>query len=94
MMNRRCFLKNGAVLLGAFGMAGCEFSQKSSTMLSPNLIPSYLQDYDAHYQDNPRQAAKKWFAQARFGLFMHYGLYSQLRRGEWVMFREQIPVAE
>lgn len=24
---------------------------------------------------------------------MHYGLYSQLARGEWVMLREKIPVA-
>lgn len=35
-----------------------------------------------------------WFRDARFGLFMHYGLYSQLGRGEWVMHREKIPVAE
>jgi alpha-L-fucosidase len=35
-----------------------------------------------------------WFQNARYGLFMHYGLYSLLGRGEWVMNREQIPVAE
>ena len=35
-----------------------------------------------------------WFAEARFGLFIHYGLYSLLERAEWVMNREQIPVAE
>ena len=29
-----------------------------------------------------------WFQGARFGLFIHYGLYSLLGRGEWVMNRE------
>jgi alpha-L-fucosidase len=32
-----------------------------------------------------------WFTEARYGLFIHYGLYSLLGRGEWVMNRELIP---
>lgn len=35
-----------------------------------------------------------WFRDAKFGLFMHYGLYSLLGRGEWVQFHEKIPVKE
>lgn len=31
-----------------------------------------------------------WFVQARYGLFVHYGLYSILERGEWVMNRERL----
>jgi alpha-L-fucosidase len=31
-----------------------------------------------------------WFVKARFGLFVHFGLYSMLERGEWVMNRERI----
>jgi alpha-L-fucosidase len=46
------------------------------------------------YQSEPRAASLAWFQQARFGLFLHYGLYSILGRGEWVMFHEKIPVAE
>ncbi len=34
------------------------------------------------------------FEDLRFGLFVHYGLYSMLGRGEWVMNREQIPREE
>lgn len=30
------------------------------------------------------------FAELRYGMFIHYGLYSQLGRGEWVMNREKI----
>ena len=31
-----------------------------------------------------------WFVAARYGLFVHYGLYSLLGRGEWAMNREAI----
>ena len=37
---------------------------------------------------NPRT---DWFRDARFGLFIHWGLYAVLGRGEWVMSREAIP---
>jgi alpha-L-fucosidase len=36
----------------------------------------------------------EWFQDARFGLFIHWGLYSLLARGEWVMFHEKIPAPE
>jgi len=36
----------------------------------------------------------QWFREARYGLFIHYGLYSLLGRGEWVMNREGIPTEE
>ncbi|MEM1210917.1 MAG: alpha-L-fucosidase [Planctomycetota bacterium] len=32
-----------------------------------------------------------WFHEARFGMFIHYGLYSLLGRGEWVQYQERIP---
>ena len=41
-----------------------------------------------------RAATLQRFKQARYGLFLHYGVYSLLGRGEWVQFRETIPVAE
>jgi len=36
----------------------------------------------------------KWWHEARFGMFIHWGLYSVLGRHEWVMEQEGIPVAE
>lgn len=59
-----------------------------------SVVPVHLQSYQSHYGANPREAALAWFREARFGLFMHYGLYSLLGRGEWVMLREQIPVGD
>lgn len=35
-----------------------------------------------------------WFENMRFGMFVHYGLYSLLQRGEWALNREQIPLDE
>ncbi|MBE6377246.1 MAG: alpha-L-fucosidase [Lentisphaerae bacterium] len=36
----------------------------------------------------------KWFNEARFGIYVHFGLYSLLGRGEWTMYSERIPAAE
>jgi len=41
-----------------------------------------------------KMAGIKWFREARYGLFVHYGLYSLLERAEWVWNREEIPAAE
>lgn len=57
-------------------------------------VPSYLTGYEALYRQDPRAAARQWFTDARYGLFLHYGLYSLLGRHEWVQLRERIPVAE
>ena len=59
-----------------------------------STVPKYLADYVDLYARDPHAAALAWFADARFGLFIHYGLYSILGRGEWAMFQEAIPVAE
>ena len=45
---------------------------------------------DAEQKDQERRLA--WFRRARFGMFIHWGLYAQLGRHEWVMNRERIPV--
>lgn len=37
-----------------------------------------------------REARIKWFQQARFGMFIHWGLYAIPARGEWVKSTEEI----
>ncbi|HUI56400.1 MAG TPA: alpha-L-fucosidase [Bryobacteraceae bacterium] len=44
--------------------------------------------------DSTREARMKWWHEARFGMFIHWGLYSTLGRHEWAMEQEGIPVAE
>ncbi len=57
-------------------------------------LPSYLADYESTFSENPRQANLQWFQEAKYGMFIHYGLYSLLEKGEWVQLRDTIPVAE
>ena len=44
--------------------------------------------------DADRERRMQWWHEARFGMFVHWGLYSVLGRHEWVMEQEGIPVAE
>lgn len=41
-----------------------------------------------------RAQRMRWWHEARFGMFIHWGLYSVLGRHEWAMESEGIPVAE
>lgn len=40
------------------------------------------------------QERMRWFHEARFGIYVHFGLYSLLGRGEWTMYSERIPPRE
>jgi len=44
--------------------------------------------------ETTRDARMAWFREARFGMFVHYGLYALYGRNEWVMALESIPLAE
>ena len=41
-----------------------------------------------------RKRRMKWWHEAKFGMFIHWGLYSTLGRHEWVMENEGIPAQE
>jgi alpha-L-fucosidase len=38
--------------------------------------------------------SRRWFQDARFGLFIHWGVYSVLGKGEWVMNNDKMSIAE
>lgn len=57
-------------------------------------MPSYLKGNEDAFARDPRAANLEWFRNAKYGLFLHYGLYSQLGRHEWVQLREKIRPAE
>jgi len=44
--------------------------------------------------DNTRDKRMKWWREARFGMFIHYGLYSFLGRHEWAMAHENFTKSE
>jgi alpha-L-fucosidase len=63
--------------------------------LLPSPMKSWLGMEQAEGKGHdPRRAALEWLRQAGCGLFMHYGVYSLLGRGEWVQLRDLIPVRE
>jgi alpha-L-fucosidase len=39
-----------------------------------------------------RLASRQWYREARFGMFIHWGVYSLLGQGEWVMQNREIRV--
>jgi alpha-L-fucosidase len=98
-ITRRAFLKTAGLSTTAMFLSGCLQGSGSQTARAFKehdfgTPPPYLAGYGKVYRTNPRRAAIEWFVDAKFGLFMHYGLYSILGRGEWVQFREIITVAE
>jgi alpha-L-fucosidase len=61
------------------------------------LLLSLLCSTVAAAQYRPTEAnlkARQWFQQARFGMFIHWGVYSVPARGEWVMENEKISVSQ
>src|SRR5262249_37610025 len=47
------------------------------------------------YQPTPESLkAREWFVDARFGLFVHWGVYSVLGQGEWVMNEKRMTARE
>ena len=74
--------------------AFCLLPSVLNSCQSKNQVPSYLAGYEDLYKQDPRAANLAWFKDARFGLFLHYGVSSQLEKGEWVQLRDTIPVAE
>jgi alpha-L-fucosidase len=51
-----------------------------------------FQIFAADWSETPQQKAERleWWTDARLGMFIHWGLYAQAARHEWVKNREQI----
>ena len=84
-MLRREFLVAGT------GMAGC-----AGPVIQPEpdpQAPPFLEGFETLYATDPREAARAWFRSTGSGLFLEYGVYSQLRRGPNFQFDERIPVS-
>lgn len=86
LLRRRRFLQSTALAVPAVLTGG------ASAPTAP--VPPHLEGQADLFRRDPRTASLAWFREAKFGLFLQYGLYSILGRGEWVMLREKIPVAE
>lgn len=59
------------------------------------LASSRLRAADPPYQPAPANLkAREWFQDAKFGLFIHWGVYSVLAKGEWVMNTDKMSIEQ
>ena len=77
-------------ILSSFGAAAALSSISASAPLAAAAEPTG--PTTSTVEDRDRRM--KWWHEARFGMFIHFGLYSVLGRHEWAMEEEGIPVAE
>jgi len=85
-MNRRDYLIGlGAAGAIAAGSSLDNFAQEPRPADTGAPTTSTVED---------RARRMKWWHEAKFGMFIHWGLYSVLGRHEWVMENEGIPVKE
>jgi len=56
--------------------------------------PRYLAAHADRWRKDPHAANLAWFRETQWGLFIHYGLYSQLGEGEWVLKNRPVPLGE
>jgi len=92
-MKRLHFLTMCLVLAGGIGVSGCEQGAGTGAVK--------LERTETKAQRDKRMA---WWRDARFGMFIHWGVYSvpagtyKNKRiggiGEWIMLNGEIPVAE
>ena len=57
-----------------------------------NSTIAYSSELRHIFNETPEQKAERlsWWTHDRFGMFIHFGLYSLPARGEWVKMGEQI----
>jgi alpha-L-fucosidase len=108
LFDRGVLLKTYRILIAVAVIALTSFARPSLAQLEGNHIATSSDHPVAAIQDTEtaaqRDARMNWWREARFGMFIHWGLYSipagtwngkQVSGiGEWIMNRGSIPVAD
>ncbi|HEY3384602.1 MAG TPA: alpha-L-fucosidase [Vicinamibacterales bacterium] len=87
--SRRSALK----LLAASGLGTAVAARAADAHLAAQA-PTPAPPPDSSAQAADRDRRLKWWHDARFGMFIHWGAYSVIGRHEWAMENEAIPVGE
>ena len=61
-----------------------------ATMLILAISPAFAQKMIGNETDAQKQERMQWWSDARFGMFIHWGLYSLAARHEWVKHNEHL----
>lgn len=104
-MYSRCFVRTAVFTLSVIAVLASSLQaqlegEKPDSTLRHHPIPA-IQDTESNEQ---RDSRMEWWREARFGMFIHWGLYSVpagswkgkpvLSIGEWIMNQGSIPVAD
>jgi len=86
---RRTFLKQvGAA--GAAALAAANLDLRAQQPGGPTLASGFAEDKQAA----TRAERMRWWHEARFGMFVHWGLYSLIGQHEWVKEVEGVPLKQ
>jgi alpha-L-fucosidase len=85
--SRRDMLRGTGASLAMIGMPGSIVAQSAASSAP-------AQDATSAKQEQTRAQRMQWWHAARFGMFIHFGVYSTIGRHEWVMEDEAIPIGE
>jgi alpha-L-fucosidase len=87
---RRDWLLGTSASLVAFAASSNAYALGNGNAATPALQAQS----GSEAEDADRARRMKWWHEARFGMFIHWGLYSVIGRHEWAMEEEGIPVSE
>jgi alpha-L-fucosidase len=83
-VSRRDVLKGTGASLAMLGLSNAQAQSDAAASPTPaNAL-----------QDQTRAQRMQWWHAARFGMFVHFGVYSTTGRHEWVMENEAIPIGQ
>jgi alpha-L-fucosidase len=80
--------RNFVIGLGASGLLG---SATGAAQVAPQAEPIKP---ETQAQKDSRARRIRWWQEAKFGMFIHWGLYSIIGQQEWVMESEGIPIPQ
>jgi alpha-L-fucosidase len=90
---RRSFLKQfGAAGAAALAAANAEGLALPAAAQSPAAQPAPTEA--GQKQAATREQRMQWWRQARFGMFIHWGLYSVIGQHEWAKEQEGVPLLQ
>ncbi|MGH9735965.1 MAG: alpha-L-fucosidase [Candidatus Acidiferrales bacterium] len=96
-LSRRQLLKtSGAALAGTAALAQPSrlFAGNQPDVRSANQQKATAPSPQQAMEDATRARRMEWWHAAKFGMFIHWGVYSTIQRHEWVMEDEAIPIEE
>ncbi len=92
VQDRQSFWQYLLSIIGLYVAAACPALAEEESKVTPGPV---LIVAEQPYEPTPENlAAREEFRDDEFGIFIHWGVYSVLGRGEWVMNNENIPAAE